>query len=639
MASTLTAGDVFGLYQGYFPSFSAGSLSPDAFGGFTCTALITGFTAGRITANFSGDATAFLTGKAISVDGTPYSTIASGPTYDSGSNVTNIEWAYGPGNFTVGNSYSIDIGGGGPSYAGPTYVGKSTAVGGASSVSPDFTSSGRSSGDLLILAVETANQALSAPSGWTEVATYSPKSRGTAGAAGGVRLTLFQKTSDGTETTVATGDSGDHQYAVGFVFRGDSGAAVAIDVGDGNNVAATTSGSFGGVTTTDDDRLIAHFVATDLDSAAASWGTATNANLANLTERHDAGTTSGAGGGVALITGEKQAAGATGSTTSTQAASAAYVWITLALKNVDVGSSPTISTITAATISVTGAAMTTNAKKNSFVSAASILVAGQAMMTKVQKSSIVTAANIVVAGMPLITNAKRVSAVVAASILVAGQAMVTNAKHLSSAAAASISVAGQAMATLVSHRSFVDPAQVTLSGGDLTTTIKADTISEIVAAAVSVAGQTMSTSIRKVSTITRALIRIAGRSIKTGGTGMRPDVFGLTSLLRDLSERFLDLMSLSVPDNDTEEAYYLELARAAEAFAGVSPPLGVNANAAGHLLRAALALEAISTTTGAEENRTYEGLLKRAVDALEEFTGTTSEGSLIHRLRAAVYQL
>ena len=67
-------------------------------------------------------------------------------------------------------------------FAGPTYVGVSTGNGSASAATIDFTSSGRSAGDLLFIAVMTANQAVTI-SGWTEVATYSPQSRGTAGAA------------------------------------------------------------------------------------------------------------------------------------------------------------------------------------------------------------------------------------------------------------------------------------------------------------------------------------------------------------------------------------------------------------------------------------------------------------------------
>ncbi|MFN3626747.1 MAG: hypothetical protein ACK4S3_02575 [Parvibaculum sp.] len=360
MASTLTAGDVFGTFQGYYPDFAIGSLSPDTFGGFTCAALITGETAGNITAIFNGDATSFLAGKAISVNGTAYSTITSGPSFDG--SITTIKWAYAPGNFNTtpgSNSYTIDIGAGGPStqtltpslftnsqtffaatvtqpFFGPSFVGVSTGAGNAAGTTISFSSSGRASGDLLFIAVMTANQAVTI-SGWTEVATYSPQSRGTAGAAGGVRLTLFSKTSDGTEGNVTTSDSGDIQYAAGLVVRGYSGASATIDTGAGNNVAATTSGSFGGVTTTGSDRLIASFVATDRDAAAASWTPTGYGNLANGAERFDNGTATNTGGGIAIYTGEKASAGATGNITATQAASAAYCWITLALANASAG--------------------------------------------------------------------------------------------------------------------------------------------------------------------------------------------------------------------------------------------------------------------------------------------------------------
>lgn len=334
--ATLTAGDVFGIYTGYHSSFGAGSLSPNTFDGKTCRAMfVVNSSPGRIVGEFFGDETAYLSGKQLFVNGTGYN-IVSGPTYNSGDGATTVEWLYGPGNFTVGNNYTVDVGAGGPPpdpFLGPTFVGKSTAAGSASATSVNFGSSGRLEGDKLYIAVATANQAMAAPSGWGEVATYSPQSRGTAGAAGGLRLTLFEKVSDGTEGVVSIADSGDHQYAVGIVVRKASGSAVALEAGDGNNVAASTSCTFGGVTTGVSDCLIVTFVATDRDSAGPSFSGESNGNLVNLTERHDAGTTAGSGGGIAVYTGEKQAAGATGNTTATQAANSAYCWITLALKN------------------------------------------------------------------------------------------------------------------------------------------------------------------------------------------------------------------------------------------------------------------------------------------------------------------
>lgn len=217
-------------------------------------------------------------------------------------------------------------------YAGPTYVGKSTASGSTAATSIDFTSSGRTSGDKLLVAIATANQAITAPSGFTEVSS-SPQSRGTAGAAGGIRLAVFEKDSDGTETTVSIADSGNHQYAVGIVLRKSGDDVLEVTASAGNNVAAGTSCTFGGVTTTGDDQMVVTFVGTDRDNAGPSFSSEANASLGNLTERHDAGTTQGAGSGIAVYTGEKQAAGASGNTTATQAASAAYCWITLSFAN------------------------------------------------------------------------------------------------------------------------------------------------------------------------------------------------------------------------------------------------------------------------------------------------------------------
>ena len=222
-------------------------------------------------------------------------------------------------------------------FDGPTWVGKSTAAGSTAATSIDFTSSGRAAGDKLYIAIETANQAATAPSGFTlvDLAGKNPQGRGTAAAAGGVRLTLFEKISDGTETTVSIADSGDHQYAVGVVVRPASGQTIAIEASDGKNAAASTSHLGNALTTGADDCLILEFWATDRDSAGPSYSGEANATpLGNLTERHDNGTTAGAGGGIVLYSGERQAAGSVSATTATSAASVAWCAITLALKNV-----------------------------------------------------------------------------------------------------------------------------------------------------------------------------------------------------------------------------------------------------------------------------------------------------------------
>lgn len=229
-------------------------------------------------------------------------------------------------------------------FEGPTWVGKSTALGSTAAGNIDFTSSGRAAGDQLFIAIASANQAITAPGGFTEVAN-SPQFRGTAAAIGGIRLALFQKTGDGTETTVSIADPGDHVYAVGFVIRPKAGESIAVDVSAGKNAAAGTAHSGNALTTTVDNCLIVDVWGTDRDSAGPSYSAQANAGLDALTEQHDAGTTSGVGSGIVVYSGGKIAAGSVAATTATSAASVAWCAITLALKSVG-GSGGVVATAT-----------------------------------------------------------------------------------------------------------------------------------------------------------------------------------------------------------------------------------------------------------------------------------------------------
>lgn len=71
--------------------------------------------------------------------------------------------------------------------------------------------------------------------------------------------------------------------------------------------------------------------ARDNDNASAAWSAQTNAALASITERHDAGTSAGNGGGLSVTDGTKATAGSTGTTSSTVTTSAGAM-ITVALK-------------------------------------------------------------------------------------------------------------------------------------------------------------------------------------------------------------------------------------------------------------------------------------------------------------------
>ena len=189
--------------------------------------------------------------------------------------------------------------------------------------------SGYQEGDLLLCFVESANEAVTIPSGWTECPS-SPIGNGTAGAAGAVRLTMFYKFASSSESAVTVADSGNHTTGLMTCWRGvDSTTPFNASA---NGVSAdSASKSFPSVTTTVSNAMIINAIGLDNDSNSTnvvySWA---NANLESITELHDQTTATGAGGGFAIAYGIKATAGSIGNTTAT-AAIRVDVYITLAL--------------------------------------------------------------------------------------------------------------------------------------------------------------------------------------------------------------------------------------------------------------------------------------------------------------------
>ena len=186
-------------------------------------------------------------------------------------------------------------------------------------------------GDLILIFLESANEAFTAVTGYLQ-APSSPQGRGTAAAPNATRLTIFYKISDGTETTYVTGDSGDHNSVGSLVIR-DVDVLNPFNANAGTNanaVSATVTCS--SVTTTKAECLIINAIATDYDvGSTAVFSNPTNANLTSITERIDGTTAQQDGGGLGIFTGLKGTAGSTGSTTVTQVASEEYCEITLAI--------------------------------------------------------------------------------------------------------------------------------------------------------------------------------------------------------------------------------------------------------------------------------------------------------------------
>ena len=216
---------------------------------------------------------------------------------------------------------------------GPIYQAAGAVVSGTGAITPAWPT--HQSGDVALLIVESANQAisLSTPAGFAEV-TNSPQGTGTAAGTAATRLAVYWKratTSAEAQPTVA--DSGDHQIARIITFRGVIASGNPWDVTAGNVASsASTSVSIPGVTTTVANTLVVTIVANATDTSSARTSGWTNTNLASLTERVDSNTKSGNGGGFGVATGVKATAGATGNTTATLATSSVQGRMSIALK-------------------------------------------------------------------------------------------------------------------------------------------------------------------------------------------------------------------------------------------------------------------------------------------------------------------
>lgn len=222
--------------------------------------------------------------------------------------------------------------------ATPTVVGAGTSVSSLSAVTPPLPT-GLQTNDILLLFVETANQAITIPTPnggvWTAV-TLSPQGTGTAGAAGATRLTVFWSRYNGTQGAPTTSDSGDHQFAQIIAYRGVTTTGNPWDITADSVLAPSSSAvTLPGVTTTVTDTLIVLAVAndTDVNNTAQTSGWA-NGNLTGVAEivNADRNTNTGSGGGFGVATGGKATVGGTGNTTATLLTPSVQAMMTIALK-------------------------------------------------------------------------------------------------------------------------------------------------------------------------------------------------------------------------------------------------------------------------------------------------------------------
>jgi len=219
----------------------------------------------------------------------------------------------------------------------PTFVAAGTVASGTGTITPALPA-GIASNDILLLFLETANEAVSISSQnggtWTAV-TNSPQGTGTAGGSAATRLTAYWSRYNGTQGAPTASDSGNHQLGRIVAVRGCITSGNPWDVTAGGvESTADTSGSIPGATTTVANTLVVAAIATALPDASgtANFSAWTNANLTSVAEQTDNTVTAGNGGGLGIVTGAKATAGAYGNMTVTCASSAAKGLLSIALR-------------------------------------------------------------------------------------------------------------------------------------------------------------------------------------------------------------------------------------------------------------------------------------------------------------------
>lgn len=213
----------------------------------------------------------------------------------------------------------------------PSFVGGGGLASGTAGISPAIPV-GVVADDFLVLVVESANEPVAAPSGWSEMSS-SPQGTGTAAGTTSTALQVFTKWATGSDSAPSVNDAGDHTSAQVFAFGGCLTGGSPIDVQTGNvEAAGSTAVTYPSVTSTVADDLVVYLVSWATDIASDRHSGFTGGNATRIGERFDGGSALGNGGGFALLTGHKNTAGATGTPTATLATSTVQGRIVFALK-------------------------------------------------------------------------------------------------------------------------------------------------------------------------------------------------------------------------------------------------------------------------------------------------------------------
>ncbi|NTW89455.1 MAG: hypothetical protein HGB37_00895 [Candidatus Moranbacteria bacterium] len=215
----------------------------------------------------------------------------------------------------------------------PVFRAVGTSATGTGAVNPGLPA-GHVANDILILFVQSDNEAVTAPAGYTQIGPQHGS--GTNATALGNRLAMFWKRDSGSESAPTVADSGDHTFAVIAAFSGcpTTGDPFKYIAGGEKSTASVTGTASGGQTTIDNSLVVVAF-ANSVDGATSTMYSGwTNASLSSVTEIFDTGVADGNGGSIGIMTGAKASAGSVSSTTVTET-SAVDAYTTIALLPAD----------------------------------------------------------------------------------------------------------------------------------------------------------------------------------------------------------------------------------------------------------------------------------------------------------------
>lgn len=200
--------------------------------------------------------------------------------------------------------------------------------------------------DIMLITTKGGALTLPTPAGFVEVTAVAQL---LGAEATGIRMTVWWRRWNGTDGSAVTNDSGAAQHGRMISISGckTSGDPWNVTSTGTTDSSADTSLSAAGATTSAADCLVLAMACQDLPDAngTGEFGTPTNTDLANLTERIDNTSTASTGTAIWMASGEKAAAGAYGATTLTTVTTARRLCATIALEGASAAAKPPRPTV------------------------------------------------------------------------------------------------------------------------------------------------------------------------------------------------------------------------------------------------------------------------------------------------------